>query len=393
MASSTALAIHQTFKVLLFLFWLTWQGWGMGGTIAPAMADPSLMPAQQPALSLLPIVTGGLQHPVYLAQAPGDADRLFVLEQPGRIRILLRGTLLETPFLNIAVGIRFSGEQGLLGLAFHPSYQTNGRYFITYVREPDGATVIAEYRVSNDPNVSRRAEKTLLVVPQPYPNHKGGMMEFGPDGLLYIALGDGGAGGDPENRGQNRGELLGKILRIDVDRGSPYAIPPGNPFARSGERQEIFAYGFRNPWRFSFDRHTGELWVADVGQDKWEEIDVVRAGGNYGWRIMEGSHCFAPRQGCPTAGLIPPVAEYRNEGSRCAVIGGYVYRGTKIPALQGTYLFGDYCSGEVFGLRNGLQSVLLSAGRQISSFGQDRDGELYVLGLKGTIDRIVEAQP
>ncbi|MBM4134915.1 MAG: PQQ-dependent sugar dehydrogenase [Nitrospira sp.] len=357
------------------------------------MADPSLMPPQQPALTLLPVVTGGLQQPVYLAQAPGDADRFFVLEQPGRIRILLRGTLLDAPFLNIAAGIRFNGEQGLLGLAFHPSYPTNGRYFITYVRESDGAIVIAEYRASDDPNVSRRAEKTLLVVPQPYPNHKGGMLEFGPDVLLYIALGDGGAGGDPQNRGQNRGELLGKILRIDVDRGSPYTIPPGNPFARSGARPEIFAYGFRNPWRFSFDRHTGELWVADVGQDKWEEIDVVRAGGNYGWRIMEGRHCFIPRQGCPTTGLIPPVAEYRNDGSRCAVIGGYVYRGTKIPALQGIYLFGDYCSGEVFGLRNGLQSVLLSAGRQISSFGQDRDGELYVLGLKGTIDRIVEARP
>lgn len=374
--------------LLLCLLWLD----GSGGNVLAATADRPVASTQEPVLALLPVVVGGLQNPVYLVQAPGDTDRFFILEQSGRIRIFLRGALLETPFLDIAANTRFNGEQGLLGLAFHPAYASNGRYFINYIRASDGATVIAEYQASAHSNVSRQTEKILLVVPQPYPNHKGGMMEFGPDGLLYIALGDGGAGGDPEDRGQDRNELLGKLLRIDVDYGSPYAIPPGNPFARGGGRPEIFAYGFRNPWRFSFDRHTGDLWTADVGQDSWEEIDVVRAGGNYGWRIMEGRHCFIPRQGCQEADLIPPIAEYRNEGARCAIIGGYVYRGQGIPSLQGTYVYGDFCSGEVFGLRNGTQTVLLSTGKQISSFGQDQEGELYILELQGTVHRIIEAR-
>jgi glucose/arabinose dehydrogenase len=217
------------------------------------------------------------------------------------------------------------------------------------------------------------------------------MVEFGPDGFLYIALGDGGAGGDPDNRSQNRAELLGKILRIDVDRGVPYGIPSDNPFVSGGGRPENFAYGLRNPWRFSFDRKTGELWAADVGQDAWEEIDIIRAGGNYGWRIMEGTHCYAPRKGCSTDGLVPPVAEYARKAPRCSIIGGYVYRGTRMPTLQGTYLYGDYCSGEVYGLLNGTQQVLLKTSFHISSFGQDQAGELYVVDLGGGVHRLIEA--
>ncbi|MEW6613754.1 MAG: PQQ-dependent sugar dehydrogenase, partial [Pseudomonadota bacterium] len=296
--------------------------------------------------------------------------------------------LLPTPFLDITKQVRAGGEQGLLGLAFHPKYRQNGRYFINYTRAPDGATVVAEYRVSDEANVSATEERRLLVVPQPYPNHNGGMIEFGPDGFLYIALGDGGAGGDPGNRAQNRRELLGKLLRIDVDRGKPYGIPADNPFARGGGRAEIFAYGLRNPWRFSFDRKTGQLWAADVGQDAWEEIDVIKRGGNYGWRIMEGKHCFPPRRGCSQAGLQLPVAEYGHEKGRCSITGGYVYRGSRVPALTGIYLYADYCSGEIFGLRDGRQRVLLPTKLRITSFGQDEQGEVYVVGHEGTVHRL-----
>ena len=354
-----------------------------------AKESPTPVIQQGPAIELAPIVTAGLRNPLYLAHAGDDRGRLFVLEQPGRIRIIQNGNLLETPFLDISTRIRAGGEQGLLGLAFHPAYRQNGRYVVNYNRWSDGATILAEYQVSENPNLSQTEEKVLMVVPQPYDNHNGGMVEFGPDGFLYIARGDGGSAGDPGNRSQNREELLGKILRIDVDRGNPYAIPPDNPFAAGGGRPEIFAYGLRNPWRFSFDRKTGELWAADVGQDDWEEIDLVRRGGNYGWRIMEGKHCFLPRTGCKTDRLVLPVAEYANRPPRCSIIGSYVYRGTAIADLQGIYIFGDYCSGEIFGLIDGTVRPLLSTGLKISSFGQDQQGELYVIGLEGTVHRII----
>lgn len=350
------------------------------------------MATQPITLALLPIVTAGLQQPVYLAQPVGEAKRLFVVERAGRIRIVQEGKLLEQPFLDITSRVRSAGqEQGLLGLAFHPAYTKNGRYFLHYTRAQDGASVVSEFQVSDQPNVSTASERVLLVIPDPYPNHNGGMVEFGPDGFLYIALGDGGAGGDPENRGQNLQELLGKLLRIDVDRGALYAIPSDNPFATSGGRPEIYAWGFRNPWRFSFDRLTGQLWAGDVGQNKWEEIDIVQLGGNYGWRIMEGTHCYAPPVGCPTKGLIGPVAEYQNDGTRCSIIGGYVYRGSGTSTLQGTYVYGDFCSGEIFGLREGSQRTVLSTSLPISSFGQDQSGEVYVVGLNGTVHRIVES--
>ena len=356
----------------------------LAGGPAPFPAAP-----QTGAIRLEPTVSG-LDNPVYVTHSRDD--RLFVVEQPGRIRIVEGGQLLSRPFLDITERVRGGGEQGLLGLAFHPGYPADGRFFVNYTRRPDGATVVAEYRVSADPNVATPTERVLLVVPQPYTNHNGGMVEFGPDRLLYIGLGDGGSAGDPGNRAQNRDELLGKMLRVDVDRGAPYAIPRDNPFAASGGRAEIFAWGLSNPWRFSFDRETGTLWAGDVGQNAWEEIDIIRPGGNYGWRIMEGAHCFRPPSGCRTDGLELPVVEYRNGGGRCSVIGGYVYRGRRVPSLVGTYVYGDYCSGEIFGFVSGAPPrVLLNTGLSIASFGEDRAGELYVVDLKGTVHRLVDA--
>jgi glucose/arabinose dehydrogenase len=287
------------------------------------------------------------------------------------------------------------GERGLLGLAFHPKHRQNGRFFVNYTRRDDGATVLAEYRRQGLSLQASTEERTLMVVPQPYANHNGGMVAFGPDGLLYIGLGDGGSGGDPQNRAQNPAELLGKILRIDVDGAPPYAIPSDNPFARAGGRPEIFASGVRNPWRFSFDRATGALWLADVGQNKWEEIDLVTRGGNYGWRIMEGKHCFLSAKDCHVEGLIMPVSEYGHDQGRCSVTGGYVYRGRNLPALQGSYLFGDYCSGELFvvpvenGVATGSEPRLLRKSKmRISSFGEDETGEVYVVDHRGALYRL-----
>ncbi len=382
-------------RVIGRVFWLLLAIGGQPDLALPVSAGAPLPVDAAPALELIPIVTAGLESPLYLTHAGDDSGRLFVVEQPGRIRIIQKGRLLDAPFLDLTSRVRSGGERGLLGVAFHPEYRRNRRYLVSYTRGPDGATVVAEYHASENPNQSETTEKVLMTVPQPYANHNGGMVEFGPDGFLYIARGDGGSGGDPGNRGQNREELLGKILRIDVDRGTPYAIPADNPFAAGGGRPEIFAYGLRNPWRFSFDRETGELWAADVGQDDWEEIDLIRRGANYGWRIMEGAHCFQPRTGCQTAGLVPPVAEYRNQRPRCAITGGYVYRGAGIPTLRGAYVFGDYCSGEIMtlsGRRTGVPQVLLSTVLKISSFGQDQAGELYVVGHGGTVHRLVKAK-
>ena len=274
----------------------------------------------------------------------------------------------------------FGGERGLLGLAFHPQFSSNGRFFVDYTRKPDGATVIAEYRVSAaDPSVADGGETVLLVIPQPFANHNGGMVEFGPDGFLYIAMGDGGSGNDPGNRAQNVNDLLGKILRIDVDHpagGLPYSVPADNPFVGAAAgRGEIFAYGLRNPFRFSFDRATGDLYAGDVGQGAVEEIDIVRNGGNYGWRIWEGSTCTGNDPDlCSTAGFEFPIAEYGHTGGRCAVIGGYVYRGAAATLPAGSYVYGDLCTGEIFLLENGSPRVLLGSGLSLSSFGEDEAG-------------------
>jgi glucose/arabinose dehydrogenase len=342
------------------------------------------------AVALEPVVTRGLSQPLFVTHAGDGSGRLFIVEQPGRIRIVSRGALAPAPFLDISARVLSGGERGLLGLAFHPDYTRNGRYFVNYTRRPDGATVIAEYGAPATANISAPGERVLLVIEQPYANHNGGMIAFGPDRFLYIGMGDGGASGDPQNRAQNPQELLGKLLRIDVDRGEPYANPPDNPFAGGGGRREIFALGLRNPWRFSFDRETGQLYAADVGQNAWEEVDIVRRGGNYGWRIMEGAHCFRPSR-CDTAGLELPIAEYANANGRCSITGGYVYRGHRIEALRGIYLYSDYCSGEIWGLRGRESRVLLDSKLAVSSFGEDEAGEVYVVDHKGGVYRITAA--
>ena len=373
----------------------------LGGPTPGAMATDAPVRSAEAGLELVPVVAGGLQSPLFLTHSGDGSGQLFVVEQGGTIRIIDRGVLQEIPFLDLRDRVWTKGnEQGLLGLAFHPDHKTNGRFFVNYNRREDGATVVAEYhRQGRGLQAIGESERVLMVVPQPYLNHNGGMIVFGPDGFLYIGRGDGGSRGDPQNRAQNPQEWLGKILRIDVDRGRPYAIPPDNPYAAGGGRPEIFALGIRNPWRFSFDRETGMLWLADVGQYKWEEIDLVVAGGNYGWRIMEGTHCYNPEEGCAAEGLTFPIAEYGHEQGRCSITGGYVYRGTAVAAVRGTYLFGDYCSGELFALSASANKrsstaprVVMQTGMRISSFGEDEAGEVYIVDHKGAVYRLVAAR-
>jgi hypothetical protein len=346
-------------------------------------------------IALQPLITKGLSSPLYVTNAHDGINRLFIVEQPGRIRVLQPGATAPSVFLDITSKVLFGGERGLLGLAFHPQFAASRRLFVDYTRKPDGATVIAECRVSaDDPNQVDPAESILLTIDQPYENHNGGMLEFGPDGFLYIGVGDGGSANDPGNRAQNPRELLGKILRIDVDRADPgkaYSSPPSNPYYGSGAgRDEIYALGLRNPWRFSFDRETGQLYAGDVGQDQIEEIDVITLGGNYGWRTFEGSRCtnLGPAL-CSAGAFLPPIAEYRHESGRCSITGGYVYRGSQASLPFGSYVYGDYCSGEIFLLSGDTQSVLMSGVNGISSFGEDESGEIYVVGINGTVHRIV----
>lgn len=344
-------------------------------------------------IQLVPVLSG-LTNPLYLTSARDGSNRLFIVEQPGRIKVLQPGATSPTVFLDITDKVLSGGERGLLGLAFHPQFSTNGRFFVNYTRRPDGATVIAEYRVSaSNPDLADGQEKVILIIPQPFPNHNGGMVEFGPDGFLYIGMGDGGSANDPGNRAQNLQELLGKILRIDVDRADgsqPYSSPVDNPFFGSiPGRDEIYALGFRNPWRFSFDRATGQLYVGDVGQNAIEEVDVVVRGGNYGWRVFEGSRCtnLGPAP-CDRSNYIFPIVEYSHGGGRCSVTGGYVYRGSRNSLPVGSYVYGDFCSGEIFLFRDGASQVLLDTDINIASFGEDESGEIYVVGLGGTVHRI-----
>ncbi len=336
----------------------------------------------------------GFTRPIYVAHAGDGSNRLFVVEQAGRILVMRDGKTLSIPFLDIRDRIESGGEKGLLSVAFHPQYKENGRFFVNYTARKEGVltTVIAEYRVSlNNPDLADRAEKIILEVEQPFGNHNGGLNKFGPDGFLYIGLGDGGAAGDPLNNGQNLETLLGKILRIDVDSREPYAIPSDNPFVgRANAQGEIWAYGLRNPWRFSFDRCTGRLFAGDVGQNRLEEIDLIEQGKNYGWRVMEGSQCYDPPTLCNTQGLELPIAEY-DHSLGCSVTGGYVYRGTQYPALIGHYLFGDYCSGRIWSLVNTgrwTMRQLIDSPFSISSFGEDERGELYVVHYGGAIYRV-----
>ncbi len=352
---------------------------------APVISFPD--PAQYQWVQIVP----GLEKPVAITHA-GD-DRLFIVEQAGRIRIAQAGQLRDAPFLDIASRVNNNGsEQGLLGLAFHPKYPENGFFYINYI-DNNGNTVIARFQVTDEADIADPAsEKKLLGVRQPYANHNGGQLAFGPDGYLYIGLGDGGSAGDPQGNGQSTNTLLGKILRIDVDNGDPYAIPADNPFASGGGEPEIWAYGLRNPWRFSFDPASGGLYIGDVGQNQWEEIDFLSpgapGGANFGWDSMEGTH---PYGGGDSASFTAPAAQY-SHAEGCSVTGGYVYRGQALPQWRGIYLYGDYCSGKVWGLLNdaaGWESALLfETGFRISTFGVDRDGETYLADYGGTIYRL-----
>jgi glucose/arabinose dehydrogenase len=335
----------------------------------------------------------GLRSPVFATGRRDGSGGLLVVEQGGTIRIVnSEGSMQPTAFLDISDRVVVGGEQGLLGLALHPDYENNGHFYVDYTRQPDGATVVSEFQ-ANDRFADPASERVLLTIPQPFANHNGGMVAFDASGMLMIGMGDGGGGGDPDGNGQNQRALLGKLLRIDVNGGDPYLIPADNPFATSAEAlPEIWALGLRNPWRFSFDRQTGDLWIGDVGQGKWEEIDAEPAGQggrNYGWNTMEGKHCFSG-SGCDEAGLTLPVAAYGHTLG-CTVVGGYVYRGSAFPILSGGYLYADYCSGTIWGLSaaDGLANgtakaeVLLESGVIISSFAEDEAGELYVLDLRG----------
>lgn len=342
------------------------------------------------------VIAGGLSAPVGIANAGDGTGRLFVVEQAGLIRILKDGNLLPRAFLDITGQVGCCGERGLLGLAFHPRYAENG-YFYTNYTDLNGNTVIARFQVTEDDldRADSGSAKRLLSIQQPYPNHNGGAVVFGPEGYLYLGLGDGGSGGDPLGSGQSTNTLLGKVLRIDVDGGDPYLIPPDNPFAAGGGLGEIWAYGLRNPWRIAFDSQTGDLYIGDVGQNSWEEIDFLPAGSppgaNFGWNYREGMH---PYQGVSPedAVLVDPVAEYgREEG--CSVTGGVVYRGKELPAWQGVYLYGDYCTGRVWGLlpeqQGGWQNApLFDTGFTITSFGVDEQGEVYLVDYSGTVYRL-----
>lgn len=344
-------------------------------------------------------LANGFDQPVGMTHAGDGSGRLFVLERKGLIQVLAQGVRLPTPFLDIQGRVGSRGqEQGLLGLAFHPQFKENGYFYVDYTNL-DGDTVIARFHVDAglaagsqvaDPD----SEKVLLTIRQPYENHNGGQLAFGPDGFLYIGMGDGGSQGDPSGNAQSLNSLLGKILRIDVEHGDPYAIPPGNPFANGGGLPEILAYGLRNPWRFSFDTATGSLFIADVGQNKWEEIDFLPGGFNawpvnFGWNQREGLHSYKNVQLNPAGELVEPIFNYGHDQG-CSVIGGQVYRGRDLPAFNGIYLLGDYCSGNIWGLlksANGQwqSSLLWNTGLNISSFGLDENGEIYLVDLDGGV--------
>jgi glucose/arabinose dehydrogenase len=341
------------------------------------------------------LVVDDLNDPLHLVSPPSD-PRLFIVEQAGRVFVYQPGQgLRDTPFLDLTDRVSCCGERGLLSLAFHPEYATNGFAFATFTDE-DGATRVERFTVSSDPNVANPASaKVVIVVEQPYANHNGGLSVFGPDGMLYVGLGDGGSAGDPQGHGQNLSTLLGSLLRIDVDTDAPYQIPPDNPFVgRAGAREEIWAYGLRNPWRFAFDSSSGELYIADVGQNLWEEVNrepAGQGGQNYGWNVMEGAHCHGAGT-CDQTGLTLPIYEYDHDDG-CSITGGHVYRGTAIPDVIGHYFFADFCEGWVRSLRpaGGTPQVvewdLGNLGR-ITSFGVDSLGELYVVTVNGRVYRI-----
>ena len=364
-------------------------------------STPSAAASDTPRLESLrleQVQPASASAPTNLVQAMNG--RFLLTEQGGRLLILDEEQLTEEHILipepldlRDRVSSRAS-EEGLLGIALSPH---NDRHlFLYYSAANPRRSVVSRFDYNLE--IAPESELVILEIEQPYANHNGGQIAFGPDGYLYIGLGDGGAAGDPQDNGQDTSTLLGSILRIDVSQSSvaqPYAIPPDNPFADGGGRPEIWAYGLRNPWRFSFDRETGELWTGDVGQNEWEEIDIIERGGNYGWNILEGNHCFRPRDSCDREGTIPPVWEYSLDGRPCSVIGGYVYRGDAIPWLRGAYVYGDFCSGKVHGLRHENGQVtehkeLSDTDLRIMSFAEDNAGELYLLSQSEGVYRLVE---
>lgn len=366
-------------------------GVGCGGGPAdagiPGGTAPPLGPESPPfRLTRLDVET---RDPVHLTAPPGD-DRLFLVEQAGRVRVIRDGEALPEPFLDISDRVASGGERGLLSMAFHPDYVSNGTFFLDFT-DPDGDTRVERWRVSADPDRADPASaREILAVDQPYGNHNGGHVLFGPDGMLYVTLGDGGSGGDPQGNGQDRTTLLGTILRLDVDGAGTYAIPPDNPYAgHPSFRPEIWAWGLRNPWRIAFDPPSGLLFIADVGQNRREEVDVVpaaEAGLNFGWNAMEGSECFTAR--CDPSAYVPPAVEYAHSQG-CSVTGGSVYRGARIPELEGLYIYSDYCRGWLRSFRYGSGAVtdhrqwdVASAG-SVVSFGTDAAGELYIVSREG----------
>lgn len=344
------------------------------------------------------------ERPLWFGHAGDNSGRLFVIEQAGLILVFdsSNATAVVDTFLDIRVPVNDGGnEEGLLGLAFHPDFETNGFFYVNYTASSPRRTIVSRFTASpsSSNNADEATELPILTFDQPYSNHNGGCLQFGPDGYLYIATGDGGSGGDPHDNGQNRRTMLGKILRIDINSaegGNQYGIPDDNPFANATDssRPEIFAYGLRNPWRFSFDPANGRLWAADVGQNAIEEIDIIESGKNYGWSVMEGNDCFKPDSGCDTTGLVRPIFQYTHADGQ-SVTGGYVYRGAKVSGLVGRYLFADFVSGRIWSLQYtpgqpASVTQLPKTSLLISSFGVDAEGELYVTSFDGKLYRFGE---
>jgi glucose/arabinose dehydrogenase len=367
-----------------------WLELGEPPSSAPRSGRPPVEQFPTSPRARLVELARGFDRPLFVTDARDGSGRLFVVEQEGRIRIVSDGRILPEPFLDVRRDLdSTSGERGLLGLAFAPDYSKSGVFYIAHTaRGPAG--VVRRFHVSSDPDLADPASAELVLsMEDPAGNHNGGMLAFGPDGYLWIGTGDGGSAGDPWGNAQNPRSLLGKMLRIDV-RAKPYAVPADNPFVgRSDYRPEVWALGLRNPWRYSFDRKTGELWIGDVGQNAWEEIDVEdpKAGGgrNYGWNRKEAVHCYSPSLGCGSKAFTDPIWGYGHSNG-CSVIGGYVYRGRAIPDLVGTYLFADYCRGTVWALDRdtggGVEVQLLAQAHAASSFGEDENGELYLCDIQ-----------
>lgn len=344
----------------------------------------------------------GLSSPVFITNAGDGTNRLFVVEQGGRIKVVQPGQTTATEFINVSSKISSGGERGLLGLAFHPNFKNNGFFFVNYTRSGDGATVVERYKATNNnTNANLNSGQVIIVIPQDFSNHNGGTIDFGADGNLYIGMGDGGSGNDPNNRAQDINSLLGKMLRItpslaDTVGNNPYTVPSDNPYVGTAGADEIFAIGLRNPYRWSFDRGTDKLWAADVGQGVIEEVSIIEKGKNYGWRVYEGNRCTNNDPNlCNPNNFTPPVFQYDHSGGRCSITGGYVYRGTRGTLPQGAYVYGDFCTGEYY-YWDGSNQILIEdipVNFNLVSFGTDEAGELYIVLLNGTIEKIVNSQP